>query len=98
MVLCQKVGHANADLQPSKPLEHYKDGEPYTPKGVSTVRGGGPAMPSGLTVPTLHRDGKDSGEEAGETRTETSKALQAVSLGIGVGVWESHIQGEGPEE
>jgi hypothetical protein len=44
------------------------------------------------------RDVKDSGEEAGETRTETSKALQAVSLGIGVGVWESHRQGEGPEE
>ena len=40
------------------------------------------------------RDVKDSGEEAGETRTETSKALQAVSLGTGVGVWESHIQGE----
>ena len=57
MVLCQKVGHANADLQPSKPLEHYKDGEPYTPKGVRTVRGGGHAIPVGSTVPTLREDG-----------------------------------------
>ena len=26
------------------------------------------------------------------------EALQAVRLGIGVGMWESHIHGEGPEE
>ena len=32
----------------------------------------------------------------GETRTETFKALQAVRLGIVVGMWESHIHGEGP--
>jgi len=43
------------------------------------------------------RDVKESGEEAGETRTEISEALQAVRWGIGVGVWESHMHGEGPE-
>jgi hypothetical protein len=43
------------------------------------------------------RDVKESGEEAGETRTESSEALQAVRLGRGVGVWESHMHGEGPE-
>ena len=42
------------------------------------------------------RDVKESGEEAGETRTEISEALQAVRLGIVVGVWESHMHGEGP--
>jgi hypothetical protein len=49
-------GQANADREPHRPLEQNKDGEPYTPKGVSTVRGGGHAMPSGLTVPTLLTD------------------------------------------
>jgi hypothetical protein len=34
----------------------YKDGEPYAPKGASTVRGGGHAMPFGPTVPTLLKD------------------------------------------
>ena len=43
------------------------------------------------------RDMKDSGTEAGETRTAMSKALQAVRWGIGVCVWENHIHGEGPE-
>ena len=43
------------------------------------------------------RDGKESGEEAGETRTASSEALQGVRGGRGVGVWESHRQGEGPE-
>jgi hypothetical protein len=43
------------------------------------------------------RDEKESGEEAGETRTDISEALQAVRWGRGVGVWESHIHGEGPE-
>jgi hypothetical protein len=42
------------------------------------------------------RDVQESGEEAGETRTAISEALQAVRWGIVVGVWESHIQGEGP--
>jgi len=43
------------------------------------------------------RDGKESGKEAGATRTESSEALQAVRWGRGVGVWESHMHGEGPE-
>ena len=43
------------------------------------------------------REVKESGKEAGETRTESSEALQAVRWGIGVGVWESHMHGEGPE-
>ena len=34
----------------------YKDGEPYAPKGASTVWGGGHAMPFGPTVPTLLKD------------------------------------------
>jgi len=34
-----------------------KDGEPCALKGASTVRGGGHAMPTGLTVPTLLRRG-----------------------------------------
>jgi hypothetical protein len=36
-------------------------------------------------------------QEARETRTARSKALQAVRWGIVVGVWENHIPGEGPE-
>ena len=43
------------------------------------------------------RDVKESGEEAGESRTAISEALQAVRLGLGVGVWESPRHGEGPE-
>ena len=43
------------------------------------------------------RDGKERGEEAGETRTESSEALQAGRLGLGVGVWESPIHGAGPQ-
>ena len=34
-----------------------KDGEPCALKGASTVRGGGHAMPTGLTVPTLLLNG-----------------------------------------
>jgi hypothetical protein len=33
-----------------------KDGEPYALKGASTVWGGGHAIPSGSTVPTLLKD------------------------------------------
>jgi len=40
------------------------------------------------------REGKERGKEAGETRTESSEALQAVRWGRGVGMWESHIHGE----
>jgi len=50
-----------------------------------------------LNTGAPHREVKESGEEAGETRTAISEALQAVRWGIGVGVWESHRQGEGPE-
>ena len=40
------------------------------------------------------RDGKESGKEGGETRTESSEALQAVKEGIGVRVRENRAQGE----
>ena len=43
------------------------------------------------------RDGKESGKEAGETRTESSEALQAVKLGIVVRARENRAHGEGPE-
>src|SRR6266851_495024 len=43
------------------------------------------------------RDGKESGKEAGETRTEISEALQAVKLGIVVRARENRAHGEGPE-
>jgi hypothetical protein len=42
-----------------RPVDKYslsnitKDGEPCALKGARTVRGGGHAMPTGLTVPTL---------------------------------------------
>ncbi len=42
-------------------------------------------MPVGPTVPTSPRDVKESGKEAGETRTEISEALQAVKWAIVVG-------------
>src|SRR4030095_1060632 len=75
----------------------HKDGEPYARKRARTVREGGHAMPSGPTVPTSPRDGKESGKEAGETRTEISEALQAVKWGIGVRTRENRAHGEGPE-
>src|SRR6266446_6184233 len=43
------------------------------------------------------RDGKESGKEAGETRTESSEALQAVKWGIVVRARENRAHGEGPE-
>jgi hypothetical protein len=43
------------------------------------------------------REVQESGAEAGETRTAISEALPAVRVGRGVGVWESHMHGEGPE-
>ena len=54
--------HANAnDNQVGSGCQH-KDGEPCALKGASTVRGGGHAMPTGPTVPTLLRDVKASGK------------------------------------
>jgi len=43
------------------------------------------------------RDEKESGKEVGETRTESSEALQAVKQGIVVRVRENRAHGEGPE-
>jgi len=40
------------------------------------------------------RDGKESGKSGGETRTESSEALQAVKEGIGVRVRENRAHGE----
>jgi hypothetical protein len=49
-----KVGHANAArLKSTASRTFFKDGEPYTLRGVSTVRRGGHAIPTGSTVPTL---------------------------------------------
>jgi hypothetical protein len=49
-----KVGHANAArVKSTASRTFFKDGEPYTLKGVSTVRRGGHAIPTGSTVPTL---------------------------------------------
>ena len=95
--LLHRMGAHGAPGQPDSTLEE-DGGAPERGRGVqqhatysilsesSTVNTGEPA-----------RDAKDSGEEGGETRTETSEALQAVRLGIGVGMWESRIHGEGPE-
>ena len=84
--------------QPDAPLEE-DGGAPKRGRGVqqhatSTMLSESYLVNTGEPA----RDAKDSGEEAGETRTETFKALQAVRLGRVVGVGESHIHGEGPEE
>ena len=43
------------------------------------------------------RDVKEGGEEAGRDSSRNSEALRAVRWGRGVGMWESHRHGEGPE-
>ena len=40
----------------------HKDGEPYTLKGVSTVRRGGHAIPERVNGPYSTRNAKGSGE------------------------------------
>ena len=42
------------------------------------------------------RDGKEGGSREGRPDLKISEAPQAVRLGLVVGMWESHIQGEGP--
>jgi hypothetical protein len=47
-----KVGHANAArVKSTASRTFFKDGEPYTLKGVSTVRGGGHAIPAKVNGP-----------------------------------------------
>ena len=65
-----KVGHANAArLKSTASRTCSKDGEPYTLKGVRTVRRGGHAIPSGSTVPTQLTEGFDT------TDLQEAKAL-----------------------
>ena len=78
------MGAHGAPGQPDSTLEE-DGGAPQRGRGVqqhatysipfefSTVNTGEPA-----------RDAKESGKEAGETRAESSEALQAVKLAIGV--------------